>query len=726
MLTSVLAACASGERVPATAPAGRPEVVAVTMAPPTSTVLDVGTTLTLAASVSARNGAGTALLWSSSAPGVASVVDGVVTGLAPGEAIVRAQAVADRAREAQVSLTVLAPRVVAPVAVAPTALSLRVGATATLTGAVRTTGGLASTARFVSSDTTVATVTSVDGVTALVRGVRAGEATVTMQALADPAATATSAVRVSEAGVARVVLGALRDSLPLGARREFTATLIDSGGAVLDGRPGLVWTVDRPDVAIAEASGPGSARVTGTGPGTATLTATIPIVPGSARTASASAVLVVAPGVRGVRVSPDSARLRRGASRALVASVTADPGVPTGVTWSTDDPAVARVDASGLVTGVALGRTVVRATSTHDPHVAAAVPVTVTSGVLSVRISPPRDTVRVGNDLPLAVALAVESPDVPARVVAVSRDTMRATVTVRPLGGGAFTATVTARFQGQTHIVVSSPDDPSVRDSVLLTIADPCRDFVPLTIGQTFAGTVGWGSCRNSTEYARFTLAATTFFAVTPTTSFAGVVSPFGASGWRWDFEWLPATRHSFHILATPGTYWLNVASRAGTRLPFSVRTAVVPPRCDLYIITTHGVTATFPIGSDCERRIVELDSYVGGVGTHHTLVLRTPILRQGDSVTVTATSADFAPYIEIRSWEGEVLASTRTHAAGATATLTFRHTGRARVDPEIYVTSRALNATGSVTVSIAGPPFRIFDDSPALRAPAVRADRRP
>jgi uncharacterized protein YjdB len=701
-------------------------VVAVTIAPPASTALDVGTSLTLGASVTARNGAGTGVVWSSSAPAIATVVDGVVTGVAPGETIVRAQAEADRARQAELRLTVLAPRVVTPVAVTPALVPLRVGGTATLVAAVRTTGGLPTTARFVSSDTTVARVLSTDGITALVRGLRAGDAVVTVQAVADPTATATSTIRVMEPGVARVVLGALRDSLRIGARREFTATLIDSGGAVLDARPGIVWSVDRPDVAVVAASGPLGAQVTATGAGTAILTATIPEVPGSARTVSASAVVVVAPGVRVVRVTPDSVRLRVGTQRALAASVLADAGVSTGIAWSSDDPAVARVDAGGLVTGRALGRTVVRATSTHDPHVAAAVPVTVTSGVLSVRISPPRDTVRVGNDLPLAVALAVESPDVPARVVAVSRDTMRATVAVRPVGGGAFTATVTARFQGQTYIVVSSPDDPSVRDSLLLTIADPCRDFVPLTIGQTFAGTVGWGSCRNSTEYARFTLAATTFFEVTPTTSFAGIVSPFGASGWRWDFEWLPATRHSFHILAAPGTYWLNVASRAGTRLPFSVRTAVVPPRCDLYIITTHGVTATFPIGSDCERRIVELDSYVGGVGTHNTLILRTPILRQGDSVTVTATSADFAPYIEIRSWEGEVLASTRTHAAGATATLTFRHAGRARLDPEIYVTSRALNATGSVTVSIAGPPFRIFDDSPALRAPAVRADRRP
>lgn len=56
-----------------------------------------------------------------------------------------------------------------------------------------------------------------------------------------------------------------------------------------------------------------------------------------------------------------------GGSRALAATVVVQGGAATSVTWATDDPLVATVDAAGVLRGVAAGTTTVTATSTADP-----------------------------------------------------------------------------------------------------------------------------------------------------------------------------------------------------------------------------------------------------------------------------------------------------------------------------------------------------------------------
>ncbi len=718
LLAVLLAGCSTSGGDATTDPSTRPEVVNVTIAPPPSTALDIGATLTLGASVRTRNGAGAEVVWSSSAPAVASVVDGVVTGVGAGEATIQAQAAADRSRRAELRLTVLPARVLAPVAVAPAAVAVRVGGSAALVASVRTTGGLPATARFVVGDTTIATVGSSDGVTALVRGLRAGETTVTMHAVADPGATATSVVRVSDVGIARIVLDATGDSLRIGTAREFEATLLDSAGAVVGTRTDVAWTVAPPAFVTVAASGPRRARVTGVAGGAATLTASIPVVPGSATRVSASAALVVTTGVHGLQITPDSVALAPGQERTLVARVVADAGTPTDVRWSVDDPGVARVSPAGVVTGVKAGRTNVWAISAHDPRVERTVPVTVQVPTRFMTITPRRDTMHIYLPRDLTIRLTLASPTDQVRLVATSSDTNLATVSLGQADRTTYVANINPRRRGELRVVVSSPDDPLLRDSAMVTLVDPCDDFVRLTIGQTFSGTVGWGSCWNSTEHARFTLTATTFFEVAPTTTFSGIVSPFGSPYGRWDYEWTPTSSSSFYIFAAPGTYWMNVMSRAGTRMPFSVRTAVVAPRCG-WAIATHNVSADFPLPARCQPDTPR-GGLVGRNAEYNTLLFLTPVLFATDSVTVTATSTDFAPAIEVRDWyEGPTLGATWSDAAGGTARVTVRGKSGARIYPWVVVTSKTPGATGRVTVTITGSERPYFSDAPPDRVPA-------
>src|SRR5438093_3056642 len=99
-------------------------------------------------------------------------------------------------------------------------------------------------------------------------------------------------------------------------------------------------------------------------------------------------VTVVGPAkvVHSVSVAPDGATISVGGTVQLVASVNADSGLATTVTWKPSDVAKATVDANGKVTGVAAGSVGVQACSTVNTSVCGAATITVQAAT-SVTIS---------------------------------------------------------------------------------------------------------------------------------------------------------------------------------------------------------------------------------------------------------------------------------------------------------------------------------------------------
>ncbi len=73
-----------------------------------------------------------------------------------------------------------------------------------------------------------------------------------------------------------------------------------------------------------------------------------------------------APGVTSVTVAPSTATVAVGQTVVFAASVIADNGVSTAVTWTSNDPSIATVNGTGQVTGVAAGTTTIIATSSAD------------------------------------------------------------------------------------------------------------------------------------------------------------------------------------------------------------------------------------------------------------------------------------------------------------------------------------------------------------------------
>lgn len=141
-------------------------------------------------------------------------------------------------------------------------------------------------------------------------------------------------------------------SVLIGARVRFTSVLRNSSGEVLTA-PTVVWSTDNATVATVF-----EGTVTGVTRGTTTVRAT------SQGKTSAAAIRVEAIPIALLYITPGSAGLHRGGTQQLSFLATDSRGIPLTdrvATWTAENPGIATVSASGLVTAVANGRATITA-----------------------------------------------------------------------------------------------------------------------------------------------------------------------------------------------------------------------------------------------------------------------------------------------------------------------------------------------------------------------------
>ena len=323
----------------------QPQVVAVSSVSldKTSVSLNVGESVTLAATVKPDNATNKTVSWSSSNASVASVdASGKVSAVAEGTATITAKA-GDKTATCSVTVT---KKVVAveSVTLDKSSLELNEGETATLAATVKPDNASDKTVTWSSSKTSVATVDASGKVTAVAEG----NATITAKA-GNKSATCSVTVTKNVVAVESITL----DKSSLELNEGETATLVATVKPDNATNKTVTWSSSRTSVATVDANG----KVTAVAEGTATITAKA-----GDKTATCSVTVkknVIA--VESVTLDITSTILNTGETLTLTATVKPDNATDKTVTWSSSNSSVATVDANGKVTAVAQGTAIVTA-----------------------------------------------------------------------------------------------------------------------------------------------------------------------------------------------------------------------------------------------------------------------------------------------------------------------------------------------------------------------------
>lgn len=143
-------------------------------------------------------------------------------------------------------------------------------------------------------------------------------------------------------------------SILVGASETLAATISPKDAA----NKKVTWKSDKPTIAAVDANG----KVTGVAAGEATITVT---TEDGGKTATCRVTVSVPVGM--VTVTPATLTMGKNKSYTLTATVNAQPGTDTSVTWTSSDTTIATVDATGKVTAKdKVGTVTITATSKVD------------------------------------------------------------------------------------------------------------------------------------------------------------------------------------------------------------------------------------------------------------------------------------------------------------------------------------------------------------------------
>lgn len=248
---------------------------------------------------------------------------------------------------------------------------------------------------------------------------------------------------VSDLTIDAVELTPASPTVRAGATVALSARARDAGGSTVPVSP-FAWSSSNASVATVSPAG----VVTAASPGTARIAV-------SARGVSATTTVTVTERpVASLAMTPSVAAVRVGGAvliRAQPLDAENVPLVGRAVTWSSSNPAVARVDATGTVTGVAPGAVTIVATCEGRT---AQVAVTVTlPPIQTVTVSPSQDSLALGTDRQFVATLR----DVGGVVLlgrAVSWSSSNVTVAIVTATGNVLalqpgTATISAASEGR-------------------------------------------------------------------------------------------------------------------------------------------------------------------------------------------------------------------------------------------------------------------------------------
>ena len=313
---------------------------------PSEAQMHIGETLQLEETVIPENADNQNVMWSSSNEAVASVdEDGLVTAEDAGTAIITVTT-EDGDKTAQCTITVLKTAVTG-VSLDQTVAHMYVRETLQLKETVAPENADNKDVTWSSSDEAVASVNE----NGLVTAKNAGTATITVTT-EDGGKTAECVITVEAVPVQQIKLEPISTTLPLGKTLALKSQVLPENAT----NPGITWTSSEPSIASVDADGTVKALKTGT------VTITAAAVDGSGITGTSEITVIVIP-VTGIKLNRTTASIQDDGTITLHAEVLPADATYKTITWRSDNPQVAAVDAKGKVTAVKTGTARIIATS---------------------------------------------------------------------------------------------------------------------------------------------------------------------------------------------------------------------------------------------------------------------------------------------------------------------------------------------------------------------------
>lgn len=300
----------------------------------------VGQVDKIAASVLPATATNRSVTWTSSDTSVATIeADGTIKALKKGTATITVKS-ADGGYKATCKLTVNPKVSVTGVTLDKAALSLKVGASFQFLGTVQPSNASERRIKWTTSDKSVATVSS----TGVVKGVKAGYAVITATTY-DGSYTAQCKLTVIQP-VSGVTLSSSSTKISIGKSKTLTCTVSPSNAS----NKSVTWSSSNTKVATVTGKGVVTAKKAGT--------ATITVKTADGGFTASCKVTVFVP-VMDVDVSVTKLDVPKGQTRVVSAIIAPSDATNKEVKWYSSDTNVAKISASGKITGVAKGTAVI-------------------------------------------------------------------------------------------------------------------------------------------------------------------------------------------------------------------------------------------------------------------------------------------------------------------------------------------------------------------------------
>ena len=400
------------------------------------TTIDVGSKEALSVTFNPTNATNKSITWTSSDTSVATVSSsGVVSGVKAGTATITATS-QESGKTATCVVTVNDPFIhVTGVTLNESFVSIEVGKTTVLSPTVSPSNATNKAVTWISTDPSVATVSSSGEVT----GIKAGNAAITVRTV-DGNKTATCAVQVTDpiVQVTGVSLNNTATSIEVGHTTTLVATVSPNNAT----DKSVTWESSDTSVATVSDSG----VVTGVKAGTATIT--VRTVDGNKTATCLITVNNQVVHVTGVSLEFTDVSIEVGATWHFTATISPSNATNKNVTWSSSDETVATISGDGIATGLKEGTTWITVT-TVDGQKSTNCLLTVrpkTIAVTGVSLNKSTTTIEVGKTETL-VATVTPANATNKAVTWTSSDTSIATVSSsgEVTGIKAGTATITVK-----------------------------------------------------------------------------------------------------------------------------------------------------------------------------------------------------------------------------------------------------------------------------------------